>query len=519
MGRDNVLIMIRKKLIPIIYILLWVTPFIFLFRDFFEINNFNIFMDSRLSRILGVTLLQSILSTVISLVVSIIPSYYIYKKKNLISNILEGSIFIPFFFPPVSMVLAFSLIYSSSGLFSKIGLDINILYTMKAIVLAHVFYNSPIFVKYIGEALRKIPNGIIEASKIDGANRIKTFLSIEVPMILPSIMKAFFLVFTYSFTSFAVVLNLGGIKYSTLEVAIANTLRGSFDFSKALAYALVQFAMLFILNYIISKINIFSFEGEISKTRKVSKIVSSISILYLIFEFSIVLAGIFSAFFNFFDMKFDFSGFINIFSKSFNDKFPVIKSISNSLFVALTASILSIFFTYFILKNYSKFTDKVILPFLGISSAFLAMGLLYINILYSIPFVILLIIAFMMITIPITYSFLFQSIIGFNKSLTEAASIDGANKWQRFWHIEFPLILPSLISVFLQIFAIIYGEFTITYTMQVRDFFPLVSVVNYSISANRYYLEANALSALNIVIIILIFFISNKIKNRFYKNM
>jgi thiamine transport system permease protein len=76
-----------------------------------------------------------------------------------------------------------------------------------------------------------------------------------------------------------------------------------------------------------------------------------------------------------------------------------------------------------------------------------------------------------------------------------------------------------MISVFLQIFAIIYGEFTITYTMQVRDFFPLVSVVNYSLSANRQYLEANALSAFNIAIIIIIFVLSNRIKNRFYKTL
>ncbi|MGM0641422.1 MAG: ABC transporter permease [Thermotogota bacterium] len=490
-----------------------------MFRDFFELNNFNILMDSRLSRILGVTFLQSILSSFISLIVAIIPSYYIYKKKNFISNILEGSIFIPFFFPPVSMVLAFSLLYSNAGVFAKLGIEMNILYTMNAIVLAHVFYNSPIFVKYIGEALRKVPNAVVEASKIDGASKIRTFLSVEAPMIMPSIMKAFFLVFTYSFMSFAVVLNLGGIKYSTLEVAIANTLRGSFDFSKALGYALIQFAVLFVLNFVISKINIFSFEGDVSGYKKVGKTVTFISILYLIFEFSIVLVGIFSAFFNFFDMKFDLSGFLNLFSKDFNNKFPVIESIFNSLFVALIASTLSIVFTYIILKNYSKFTDRVILPFLGISSAFLAMGLLYINILYGIPFVFLLVIGFMMITIPITYSFLFQHIVGFNKNLTEAASIDGANKWQSFWHIEFPLILPSVLSVFLQIFAIIYGEFTITYTMQVRDFFPLVSVVNYSISANRYYLEANALSALNIVIIITIFLISNQIKNRFYKNL
>ena len=282
---------------------------------------------------------------------------------------------------------------------------------------------------------------------------------------------------------------------------------------------MIQFAILFVLNYVISKIDILSFEGDISHPKKVSKFVTSISIIYLIFEFSIVLVGVFSAFFNFFDMKFDISGFLNLFSKEFNNKYPIVESIFNSLFVALIAATLSIVFTYIILKNYTKFTDRVILPFLGISSAFLAMGLLYINILYGIPFVILLIIGFMMITIPITYSFLFQHVVGFNKSLLEAASIDGANRWQSFWNIELPLILPSMISVFLQIFAIIYGEFTITYTMQVRDFFPLVSVVNYSLSANRQYLEANALSAFNIAIIIIIFVLSNRIKNRFYKTL
>ena len=32
-------------------------------------------------------------------------------------------------------------------------------------------------------------------------------------------------------------------------------------------------------------------------------------------------------------------------------------------------------------------------------------------------------------------------------SLQEAASIDGANAWQRFWHITFPLLRPTLLFV------------------------------------------------------------------------
>jgi thiamine transport system permease protein len=147
---------------------------------------------------------------------------------------------------------------------------------------------------------------------------------------------------------------------------------------------------------------------------------------------------------------------------------------------------------------------------LGISSAFLGMALLYLNILFDIPFVLLLILGYFLITIPIAYSFLFQPIRGFDNKIVEAAKIDGANKLIIFLKVELPLLLSSFTSAFLQIFAIIFGEFTISYTMQVRDYFPLVSVVNYSLSSGRLYQEANALSGLNIILIFFIFYISNK---------
>jgi multiple sugar transport system permease protein len=40
---------------------------------------------------------------------------------------------------------------------------------------------------------------------------------------------------------------------------------------------------------------------------------------------------------------------------------------------------------------------------------------------------------------------------GIDRSITEAAAVDGANKWQIFRHITFPLILPiSVIGTLLQ---------------------------------------------------------------------
>ena len=67
-------------------------------------------------------------------------------------------------------------------------------------------------------------------------------------MILPQIFRGFILVFTYCFTGFGIILSLGGIRFSTLEVEIASTLMGELNFSKAMIFGMIQFFILIILN-------------------------------------------------------------------------------------------------------------------------------------------------------------------------------------------------------------------------------------------------------------------------------
>jgi len=484
-----------------------------LVKDFLNIEDFKFIMDPKFIRVLSFTFYEAILSAAFALIVSLIPAIYVYRKRNTLSSLLENSIFIPFFFPPVSMVIAFSIIFASNGVLSKFGINLNIMYSIKAIVVAHVFYNSPIFVKYIGSALKLTDPMIEEASKIDGAGKFTRFFKVEFPQVLPAVMKSFFLVFTYSFMSFAVVLNLGGVKYSTIEVSIANALRGNFDFSKALTYAAVQFGILFVVNYVLSKIGSKVYETgyPVNSREKAGIITTSLSVIYAIFEYGIVVIGLSGIFYDFYNDRFSLKHFFNLFSEQLNRRFPVVISMVNSAMVAFITGIVAVIFSYLFLKIRSKITDSIILPILGISSAFLATSLLYLNIVLAIPFFILILIGYILISTPLAYSFLYQGVKGFPDDIVEAAKLDGAGKLKIFSKIEFPILLPNFMAVFFQIFAIIYGEFTISYTMQIRDFFPLASVVNYSLSAQRYYLESSAFSSFNIIVIFLLFFISTKI--------
>jgi thiamine transport system permease protein len=70
------------------------------------------------------------------------------------------------------------------------------------------------------------------------------------------------------------------------------------------------------------------------------------------------------------------------------------------------------------------------------------------------------------------------------------------------------------VSSFLQIFAIIFGEFTMIYTMQIQKTFPMVSITNYILSSNRMFKESNALSSLSIFIVISVFFFSKILEKK-----
>lgn len=74
-----------------------------------------------------------------------------------------------------------------------------------------------------------------------------------------------------------------------------------------------------------------------------------------------------------------------------------------------------------------------------------------------------------------SYNFLFYmaALQGIPKSLLEASAIDGANSWQRFWHIVFPLLSPT--TFFLLVMNMLYSFF---------DTFGIIQIVTQGGPAN-----------------------------------
>jgi raffinose/stachyose/melibiose transport system permease protein len=60
----------------------------------------------------------------------------------------------------------------------------------------------------------------------------------------------------------------------------------------------------------------------------------------------------------------------------------------------------------------------------------------------------------------------YTALIGIPDELVEAAHVDGANAWQIFWRIKFPLILPTLGIVAVLTFVGNFNAFDLIYTMK-----------------------------------------------------
>src|SRR5215207_10011188 len=185
-------------------------------------------------RVLAFTFYQAILSTFLTLLLGL-PSAYLFARYDFRGKaFLRALTAVPFMLPTVVVASSFSAIFGTRGLFSLTFAlapgasvfpflqDSSILHPspFTLILLAHVFYNTTIIMRVVGNALSSLDPKMEQAARSLGADSFRLWWNILLPLLRPSILAASLLVFLFDFTSFGVILLLGESRFSTLEVEI-----------------------------------------------------------------------------------------------------------------------------------------------------------------------------------------------------------------------------------------------------------------------------------------------------------
>ncbi len=197
---------------------------------------------------LGFTLWQAILSTLLTLALGL-PGAYLFSHYNFRGKaLLQALTGIPFLMPTLVVAAAFNALLGPGG-WVNIGLmrllhlssaPIQFTNTLVAILVAHVFYNTTIVLRTVGDFWMHLDPRMSQAARMLGASRWQAIRQVTLPLLTPAIAAAALLVFLFDFTSFGVILILGGPHFSTLEVEIYYQTIALFNLPMAAFLSLLQ---------------------------------------------------------------------------------------------------------------------------------------------------------------------------------------------------------------------------------------------------------------------------------------
>jgi len=196
----------------------------------------DVLSDSSLREVAWFTLWQALLSTALTLVIGL-PAAFVVARFAFRGRMLVRSLLVvPFVLPTVVAAAAFEALLGSGGPLASLHL----LPGLAAILIAHVFFNVAVVVRVVGAVWTNLDPAVEDSARMLGASRLRTFTDVTLPLLAPAIVAASSIVFLFTFSSFGIVLLLGGPARSTLETEIYLRTTELLDLRHAAALAVVQ---------------------------------------------------------------------------------------------------------------------------------------------------------------------------------------------------------------------------------------------------------------------------------------
>jgi thiamine transport system permease protein len=435
----------------------------------------DVITDRTLRGVAAFTLWQAILSTLLTLAAGL-PTAWIFARFSFPGKrILGAATLVPFVLPTLVVATAFLNLFGPRGI-SRVDLT----GTLLIILIAHVFYNFAVVVRTVGSYWSSIDPHLEEAARTLGASPWQAFRTVTLPVLAPAIASASALVFLFSFTSFGVVLILGDLAHSTLEVEIWRQTTSFLRLDIASAIAVVQ---IFAIGVILAVYGVFErrMRTEFRHLRRRARRPHTRServAVYGILGGTFLYLGIPLAFLVGRSLSQPSGGvglenFRNLLSlpdeiASFIDPAT---AIANSLrfaliavFIAVCIGLLAAAVLAYAKRSVSSIFDVFVMLPLGTSAVTIGFGFLValdrpIDLRTSIM---LIPIAHALVGIPFVVRAVGPALSGVQHQLREAAATLGASPWRTFLTIDARIVLRTVFVGAAFAFAISMGEFGAT---------------------------------------------------------
>lgn len=432
------------------------------------------------------TLWQAALSTFLTLALALPGAYVFVRYRFPGKSLLLALATLPFVLPTVVVATAFSALIGprgllNTGLMSLFGLDappIQLERTLAIILIVHVFYNYSVALRIITSFWVNLNPRVEEAARVLGARGWRLWWEIRLPVLRPAILAAAVLVFIFTFTSFGVVLILGGPRFATLEVEIYRQAANLFNLPMAASLSIVQIGLMFVTMTIYTRLQR-RIAADVASVGYVARrprngreraLVWSNLVFMVVMLFAPLLALVIRSFTTGDD------GFTTQYYQLLSQNprqsvlfVPPLQAVGNSLVFALATTALALMLgliTAYLLSRPDSglvhWLDPLFMLPLATSAVTLGFG--YIIALDEPPLnlrasPVLIPLAHTLVAMPFVVRSVLPALRSITPSIQESARVLGASSWNVWRWIDLPLISRGLIVGAIFAFTVSMGEF------------------------------------------------------------
>jgi thiamine transport system permease protein len=473
---------------------------------------------SRVTRVVGFTFWQASLSALLSLLVAL-PVAITFLRRALTSRLrnLNSLIFLSIVMPTTVAVSGLLGVWGQNGIISHllraIGADgLSPIYGLGAVLLAHVFFNAPLMLRVFLSGLSSIPAAQWRLAAQWGFSDWQRFRLIEWPVLKPLIPGVVTIVFLLCFTSFSLILMLGGGPgVTTLEVSIYTALRFEFDMPMAAFLSLIQLTICAVLVAILARFDATGIAAIAPLTSKRlsqpgdtshwtvlldTGVIAAFSLLALAPLATVIIAGI-------------SSNLLNVMG------WPAFhRALLASLIIAIASALLATALATVMaaarvrVSSGGKWVfDLAVSLYLAVSAIVLGTGLFIllrglVDVFLIAPFILLL--ANMLVALPFSYRVIQGKMAMLARSQDKLCNSLDLRGWRRFRLITFPALAPELGFAAGLSAALSLGDMTVIALFGSQQFQTLPWLLYQTMG--RYRAEDAAALALLLLVLTLILF-------------
>ncbi len=442
------------------------------FKRIFEIPTFT----KAIGNTLKIGMMVGVASTLIGLLFAYVE---VYVKMNKFSGGLFKVVsMLPVVSPPFVLSLSMIMLFGKAGIITRhvLGIYDNNVYGYWGIVIVQTLTFFPVCYLMLKGLLKNIDPSLEEAARDMGASRMKVFLSVTLPLLLPGLGNAFLVTFIESIADFANPMIIGG-SYDTLATTIYLQITGAYDKPGAAAMAVVllciTMVMFIVQKYYLEKKTATTLTGKASRGRMLIEdrsvripltfLCSLVAIYVVMMYICVPIGALFPTWgYKFFPLTFKW--FKLVFTKykgfkAFRDSFLL------SLISAPITALFSMIISYLVVKKNFRakgFIEAVSMLAMAVPGTVLGIGYIrgfsggifgsgILKGIYGTG--VILVVVFVVRSLPTGTRSGISALRQIDKSIEESAYDMGADSFKVFMTVTLPLIKDSFLSGFVTSFV------------------------------------------------------------------